>query len=211
LASARRLIAVLLVAALAALGLVAGARADGDPASDVLYSGRVFFPYSTTVSKSAQASLLDTVAAAERAGYPIRVALIGGPVDLGAVTALWQKPRRYASFLSLELSFVYKGALLIVMPSGLGFAHYKHETGGEYAVLAKVSSAPGHDGLATTAERAVRVLAAHAGHPLGATGGGSGSSGANVALAGGVALAVLVLGGVAVFVVRRRGLGGGRS
>ena len=40
--------------ALAALIGAGVARADGDPASDVLYSGHVFFPYSSPISKSAQ-------------------------------------------------------------------------------------------------------------------------------------------------------------
>jgi hypothetical protein len=194
------------VAALALLGAASTARADGDPASDVLYTGRVFFPYSTHVSKAAQARLLETVSTAEHAHYPIRVALIGAPLDLGAVTALWGKPRRYATFLALELSFVYKDSLLIVMPSGLGFARYKHATAAEYAALAKVRVTAGGDGLAATAERAVRALAAHAGHPIGAASGSS-SSGSNLPLAVAVSLAVLALGGGAVFVLRRRSAG----
>ena len=63
-----RLGALVLVVALAALTGAGVARADGDPASDVLYTGRVFFPYSAATSKSAQATLLSTVAASERAG-----------------------------------------------------------------------------------------------------------------------------------------------
>lgn len=180
------------------------ARADGDPASDVLYTGHVFFPYSTTISRSAQETLVETVDAAEKAGYPIRVALIGAPVDLGAVTALWAQPRKYASFLSLELSFIYKGPLLIVMPSGLGFAHRKESTTADYAALSKVKVAAGSDGLAVTAVEAVRALAARAGHPIIAAGSSSASSsGMNRALAGGIALAVLLVSGGAVVAVRR--------
>ena len=65
----------------------------------------------------------------ERAGYPIRVALIAGREDLGAVTvALGEAEEvRHASSV-IELSFIYKGPLLIVMPSGIGFAHFKHGT-----------------------------------------------------------------------------------
>ena len=159
-----------------AVVLVAGAsvaRADADPASDILYTGRVFFPYSTTIAGSAQKQLLETVEASEKNGYPIRVALIAGRQDLGAVTSLWDKPRRYATFLGFELSFVYKGPLLIVMPAGFGFEHYKQPTAPEYRALAGIPITADGSGLAIAAESAVRRLAARAGHPVPAPGGGS--------------------------------------
>ena len=71
-----------LTVAVAALVGVASPRADGDPASDILYgvySGRVFFPYGTNISTGAQQALTTTANRAGRAGYPIRVALIGQP------------------------------------------------------------------------------------------------------------------------------------
>ena len=57
------------------------------------------------------------------------MAIIGAPVDLGAVTALWDKPPAYASFLGVELSLVYKQRLLIVMPNGFGFNWTGHPSG----------------------------------------------------------------------------------
>jgi hypothetical protein len=192
--SKTRLGAVVLVVALAALTGAQVARADGDPASDVLYTDRVFFPYSVGTSKSARETLLSTVAASERAGYPIRVALIAGTADLGAVTVLWTKPRKYAAFLSLELSFVYTGPLLIVMPSGFGFAHYKQKTVREYAALSTVRVVAGQDGLATTAVNAVRVLAARSGHPIAGAGAASSrSTGSRYELPGAIALVLLAL------------------
>ena len=164
----------------------------------------MFFPYSTTISKSAQEALLGTVDAADEAGYPIKVALVADPADLGSVTVLWAKPRRYAAFLALELGFTYKGPLLIVMPSGLGFAHYKQSTGAEYAALSNVRILGGHDGLAATAVAAVEVLAARAGHPIDRSGSSSASSSsAGRVLAGGIALAVLVVSGAGIIAVRR--------
>ncbi len=204
-----RITTTVLAFALAALAVTGVARADGDPASDVLYEGHVFLPYGTSISASAQRSLTDIVEASTKAGYPIRVAIVGAPIDLGAVTPLWKQPQKYATFLSLELSFVYTGPLLIAMPAGLGFARYKQSTRVERAALAKVTMVGGRDGLAVTATKAVRVLAARAGHPIADTG-SSGSSGSNVYLPGGIALGVLGL-LAAGFLLWRRGVIGARS
>ena len=197
-----RLGPLLLAAVVLSLLAPAAARADGDPASDVLYTERVFFPYTLKVSPSAQKQLAETVAAAEKKGYPIRVALIAGPVDLGAITSLWGKPRRYATFLSIELSFVYNGPLLIVMPAGFGFAHDKEPTAAEYAALSSLRVTGGGDGLAQSAVRAVRLLATRAGHPISDLGSSSGSSGMSRLLAGAVALAVIVAAGSVAILVR---------
>lgn len=191
--SSRARIGAVALTLAAALAVSGAARADGDPASDVLYTGRVFLPYNTTIGGSAQKGLLRTVEAAEKAGYPIRVALIAAPVDLGAVTALWNRPRKYARFLGLELSFVYKGPLLIVMPSGFGFEHYKRGTASEYTALSPIPIAAQGDGLAAAAVTAVRRLSAAAGHPLAAgTSGGSGFWSSAPFLAAVIAVAVLV-------------------
>jgi hypothetical protein len=198
---------VLLLLAATAIALVAAgaARADGDPASDVLYTERVFFPYGSPVSGAQRKALTARVVAAEKAGYQIRVALIAAPLDLGAVTSLWRKPRQYASFLDVELSFVYKGPLLIVMPAGLGFAHYKHRTDSEYRALAGIRVAKGGDGLAATAIEAVEALAARAGHPITGPGASSsGSSGLSDVLLGVIAFAALVVATGGVVLVRRR-------
>jgi hypothetical protein len=73
----------LVLAAFAVLVVAAPARADGDPASDVLYFGTVFLPYSVPVGKIERQRLESVVAAARRAGFPIKVALIAKPDDLG--------------------------------------------------------------------------------------------------------------------------------
>ena len=72
----RHLIAA--ITALALLGVPAAARADGDPASDVLIGGRIFWPYSVKVpAKSGQSGRLfgavsngDIAAAVKAAGGP---------------------------------------------------------------------------------------------------------------------------------------------
>jgi hypothetical protein len=195
---------LVLAAALAALALLAAAgpaAADGDPASDILLVDTVYFPYGG-VSDGARQMLRDAVDASTQAGYPVRVALIADKSDLGAVTVLWGQPRKYARFLSLELTLLYKGPLLIVMPSGIGFAHVKHATAAEYRALAPIRVAPGRDGLAETAARAVQALAGRAGHPIELQRGGSGGS--TVWIAAGAAAAGLVAAAAAGLFLRRR-------
>ena len=61
--------------ALVALVLPAVAHADADPASDTLYTGRVFLPLSAKVSPRLARELDAVTLEAERAGRPVRVAL----------------------------------------------------------------------------------------------------------------------------------------
>ena len=60
------------------------------------------------------------------------MAIIASPYDLGAVTALWRKPRAYARFLGIELSLAYKQRLLVVMPNGFGFNWPGHSSASAY-------------------------------------------------------------------------------
>jgi hypothetical protein len=153
-----------LAIALVLLALCAGAaRADGDPASDYLYTQKLFLPFDVKASKASQRELAATIQGANKAGYPIRVAVIGGRYDLGAVPSLWLKPQTYARFLGAELGFVYKQRLLIVMPNGFGFHWRGHATTHEQTVLRGVKIGTGANGLVTGATDAVRALAADAG------------------------------------------------
>ena len=97
------------------------ARADGDPASDMLLIQNVFYPFSPPVAPAIQRTLNAETAAAKRAHFPIKVALIASPADLGAVPSLFAKPQQYADFLDQEISFFGgKQPLLVVMPNGYG-------------------------------------------------------------------------------------------
>ncbi len=136
------------------------ALADGDPASDVLASQSLFLPADGGFRESGAARLTGLLAAAQRAGVPIRVALISTPADLGSVGALWRKPAPYARFLGQELSQVFRGTVVVVMPNGVG---------------TYVTTRPGDDLVAVNAPRAspittailtVQTLANHAGHRL---------------------------------------------
>jgi hypothetical protein len=151
-------VAALLAAALAACVLAASAHADGDPASDYLLVQKVFLPFDVHFPKADAAKLAGIVAAANRSGYPIRVAVIGSSYDMGSVTALWRKPQTYARFLGEELRYLYKQRLLVVMPNGIGFNWPGHPVTHEYAVLAGVHVAPGPAGLARAATEAVQRL-----------------------------------------------------
>ena len=149
-----------LVAACAAAPL---ASADGDPASDYLYTQQVFIPFDIKAPAAAQDDLHRTIAGVNRAGFGIRVAIIGSGYDLGAVPSLWRKPKTYARFLGQELLFVYERRLLIVMPNGFGFFWSGHDVSREYGTLAKIRIGPGGTGLVAAAREAVVELAAASG------------------------------------------------
>lgn len=203
------LAAALVAAAVAAASAPPIAHADGDPASDVLYTQHAFVPFDTKSSKGAQTALTTAIANATRAGYPIRVAVIETIPDLGAVTSLWGKPKEYARFLDLELVCCYKGPLLVVMPSGIGFAHYKAGTAKEDRRLASIPVEQGDDGLVLAAAKAVVALSTQAGHPIAMPSVSKTTSSSGLgqrALAGGVVLVVvLVLVGVFWLIRRRAG------
>jgi hypothetical protein len=94
------------------------ASADGDPASDVLAAGSAFVPADAGFSAAQLSGLERRLAVDAAAGRPLRVAVIASAADLGSVSAAFGKPRAYANFLGYELSSVYRGRLLVVMPSG---------------------------------------------------------------------------------------------
>jgi hypothetical protein len=212
---AGRLAATLAVAATLALATVLliatlappAARADGDPASDVLLGENVFYPYTPAVSPAVQRTLNAETAAAAHAKFPIKVALIASPVDLGVIPDLFGKPQRYADFLDQEISFQTRQPLLVVMAAGYGVQGISGP-----AKLA-VTSLPRPAGkqsnaLAHAAITAVAKLAAAAGHPIKGVAGipGSSNSGGSssttpivIALA-----AAAVLTGAALLVLRLR-------
>lgn len=147
------------------------ARADGDPASDVLAEQTAFIPAGRGIPTADQDRLQTVIRASARDGVPVRVALIAARSDLGAVTQLWRQPAQYARFLGTELTDVYRGTLIVVMPNGYGvWIVGRHVSS---AALARAGSsligAPLPDsGEATAAAAviAVRRVAAAVGHPL---------------------------------------------
>ena len=145
---------------------VSTARADGDPGSDVLVYQDLFAGSEVGLSVKHQVELGALLKAAAGRGFPIRVAIIGGTQDLGAVTELWRQPRTYARFLGYELSLAYKQRLLVVMPNGFGINWPGHSPTSAYRVLARISIGSGAAGLFNAAEAAVGKLALAAGVKL---------------------------------------------
>jgi hypothetical protein len=207
------LVAVSLAAA-ACAATAAPALADGDPASDVLLFQPAFFPYAAP-SSGAKAELLGAVAAAKKAGFTIRVAVIQSRRDLGADPELYGKPQLYAKFLDAELrSARYFGALAVVMPQGFGVAAGGRLThGGKRFVPAPLAPllravkplqpprSTDPDTLTAAGVTAVKAIAAAAGHPIkgkitkvepsGSGSSGSGASFTSIGLAGALGLAAL--------------------
>lgn len=194
------------MAALVMAIVPASARADADPASDVLLGTSVFYPYSPAVSGSLQRSLNGLTTAAARAHFPIKVALIGSPVDLGAIPSFFGKPQPYASFLDQELGVIGTPhpPLLVVMPHGYGVAGLRAPGKAAVSTLATPTGS-GSNPLAQAAIVAVRRLAAASGHPIGnaPAGSPSGGGGSSAAAVLGVAAAA-VAAATAITALRRR-------
>jgi hypothetical protein len=162
-----RLAVITAILASAALIAAPAAFADGDPASDVLVESVVFNPIDG-VSQASQAKLEAVLNASAKAGFPIRVALIASAKDLGTVTPLWNEPGKYARYLDTELALLYRGQVLVVMPSGFGLhgrVHGPHAVSAAEVAVKAPAPGPGEQ-LATSALAAVPLLAAAAGHPI---------------------------------------------
>lgn len=154
-------------ALLAAAFLIASrseaARADADPASDVLLAQSAFYPYQPAVSHNLEATLNGLLRSAERTGLPLKVAVIGSPEDLGAIPEFFGHPQSYARFLDKEISYNNKPPLLVVMPAGFGVV-----AAGNAAGLAgvKIDRRHGSDGLVRSAIEAVVLLARSTGRTI---------------------------------------------
>ena len=162
-------------ALLAALALALGAPAalaDGDPASDVLISERVFFPYEVKLPKEDTEALQDTIRSATDQGVRVRVALIAHDFDLGSAGLLFEKPQAYAKFLAEELGNFNRDWLLVVMPNGYGIYKCKprpqegysdpcegtFHTAADEKLLAGVPPPKRSEDFAASAEVAVKAL-----------------------------------------------------
>jgi hypothetical protein len=154
----------LVLVALVFLALAPLARADGDPASDYLLTQTTFVPPDLGISDADAARLALVVQSAHAGGYTIRVALIGSRYDLGSIGTVFGQPKHYARFLGQELTLVYHGRLLVVMPTGYGVARGGTLIASEQGTLDRLP-APGRSGdqLVAAAIEGVRQLAAAAG------------------------------------------------
>ena len=198
---AKKRLAVLVVVT-ACLCAPAAARANGDPASDYLLAQSVFLPFTTKIDNNEVQRLDALLRESQKSGFRIRVAVILSPSDLGTAFSLFEKPQKYAAFLGLELSFVYRDRLLVVMPNGYGYTVNSDPDPKASPVLKKLPPA----GRNATKEVeaaivAVQRLAAAEGHRLAVQKGGGSASRDRLTIAAAVTAAVAL---IAAFVLYRR-------
>jgi hypothetical protein len=198
---AKRRLAALVVAT-ACLCAPSAARANGDPASDYLLTQSVFLPFTTKIDRGAVKRLEGLLGEADQQHFPIRAALILSAGDLGTAFSLFGKPQKYAEFLGLELSFVYRDRLLIVMPNGYGYALNASPDPKASAVL-KPLPPPGRNPTkeVEAAIVAVQKLAAAEGHQLAAPKSGGSNRRDRITI---VAAATAGIALIAAFVLYRR-------
>lgn len=178
------------------------ARANGDPASDYLLVAKLFLPFNAKIDNAAVARLQKLLDAAAKEKFPIRVAMILRPTDLGTAFSLLGKPQKYAEFLGLELSFVYRDRLLVVMPTGYGYA-LNADPDPKASALLKKLPAPGANATkeVQAAIVAVQRLAAAEGHRLAAPESGGSASRDRLVIAAAVTAGIAL---IAAFVLYRR-------
>ena len=201
-------VAAAAVAVLVSIFLVHDALADGDPASDYLISQPLFVTFKANLSGGDSTRLRELLEDSKQKGFPLRVAVIAGPFDLGSVPSLFGKAQKYAEFLGQEDYYFFKDPLLVVMPQGYGlYNHGRPVPPGDRAVIAKLpppkTAAAGP--LIASAERAVKALAARRGITLEAASDNKGHGPWRDRLV--IIAGVLVLAAIAVvvrMVVRRR-------
>ena len=201
LASFAALAAGIAAVVIVALLLAPLARGDGDPASDWLLTQPAFTSYDKSVSKSEAAKLVAMLTDAKAKGFPLKVAVIVSPYDLGAVPVLYKRPQTYAKFLGQEIYFVTKDELLVVMPNGYGIYKARGLPTADKSLVAALPKLDTTNGTALlqAAQQAVQKLAARRGITLSASSASSGGTSVWVErgeIAGAVVLiGLLALGG----------------
>jgi hypothetical protein len=198
---AKQVLAALVVVT-ACLCAPAAARANGDPASDYLLAQNVFLPFTTKIDNNQVQRLDALLRESHQEGFRIRVAVILSPSDLGTAFSLFGKPQKYAAFLGLELSFVYRGRLLVVMPNGYGYTVNADPDPKGTAVLKNLPPA-GRDATkeVKAAIVAVQRLAAAEGHRLAVPKVGGSGNRDRLTIAAAVTAAIAL---IAAFVLYRR-------
>jgi hypothetical protein len=203
--------ALLALVSLALLPAVAAA--DGDPASDVLLAQDVYYPYAPKASEPMSTALDALLARVRKSGYPMKVALIETPADLGAYPSLFGDTQSYANLLAKEIAFNSHPHLLVAMPSGFGGDNLGANIDSALKGI-KVDGAAKSDGLVQAALAAVARIATANGHrtpvppeataALASSKASSNRSTPSVLVYGGPALLALISVAVLIAVGRRR-------
>lgn len=197
-------IALVLLTAVFWWGTAANADAGhGDPASERLLFENVYFPDHPEVCSELRTGLTRLTNDAERAQYPVKVALIASESDLGEIPQLLGRPQEYAEVLQGQTGGKI-GLVLIAMPGGFGLAPREPEAD----VLDQISIPDDADPnrLARAAVEAIPRLADAAGQSVEKPDIGSACStdGGSSPLIYLVPAALLLLAGAAVALGRRR-------
>jgi hypothetical protein len=201
-----RLPFTLLLAVVALAAFAADARANGDPASDVLPFSNVFLSIQNPKTSSAGRELEALTAEAAKKKFPIRVAVIAQPSDLGLIQSLWRKPQPYANFLGRELIAFgrYHGTLVVAMPNGFGVFGPGAKPRAKRAVAALPEPGGGTvDDLGAAASDAVRRVAAANGYRLTATAESSGGGTSSLLIVGAALAGAAVVAAAVFFALRR--------
>jgi hypothetical protein len=164
-----RCLALLVAVSAVALALPAGALAHGDPASHYLETDQLYPGFANRPSQAVELQLIGLLEAARRDGYPIKVGIVGSADDLTDDPSMFGRPQAYAeSVASLLGAPAREAPVLIVSPNGLGLAGAQTTPADATRINARIhlTRRANGDELANAATRAVRRLAAAAGHPL---------------------------------------------
>ena len=137
---------------------------------------QVFVSSQRVVDSRAQRALLATVAAANRAGFPIRVAIISSDYDMGSITALWRRPGALRPVPWARVGVGVQGAAARGDAERVWLQQAGQPMRREHQVLANVAIGPGEAGLLGAAQTAVRRLAGADGVAVVSTTGTAGAS-----------------------------------
>jgi hypothetical protein len=151
----------LLAALLLLLCAPAVALAHGDASTHYLESGNFYPGFGERASQATELKLMGLLDAAQKAGYPIKVSILGDESDVSDTPAMLKHPQRYAEFVARELirSNELSAPVIIVSPYGIGVA-------GPGAEKIDVSTGTSGDQRDQAAMAAVRTLAEAGGHAL---------------------------------------------
>ena len=152
---------------LVALAAPGGALGHGDPASHYLEAEPLYPAFANRPSQAVELELLGVLQAAERRGYPVKVALVATEDDLTDDPRMLRRPQRYAEFVSRELG-VLRAPVLIVTPFGLGVSGPRMTRAEAHSLVRGLDPPTGRQGdaLARAAIAGVRQLAVAGGRPL---------------------------------------------
>jgi hypothetical protein len=215
-----RMRSLLTVLALGLMFAVSGADAlaNGDPASHVLPTRDIFLPSQPLLCSPAARRLDAMTEATREAGYPVKVAVIAKPEDLGTLDRLFGRPEAYARQLELELPAEmfepHEGRrgyrLLVLMPSGAGLNRADRR---ESRALERSSTegASSEEELARLATTVVSRLARATGHGVRTPPPKAGCAGADSSSSSGsgpwgmigIVAALLAMVGLAAFLGKR--------